>query len=159
MRLTTLCYLIRDGRYLMLYRNKKENDQSEGKYLGVGGKMIEGESPDECARREILEETGFTVEDLTLRGVVTFLSDCYEDEIMFLYSAEQFTGDLRECDEGELSWVDADKVLSLPAWEGDKYFLKPLLEGREGIEVKLSYRGDRLIEASVGGEMVLAVFE
>ena len=159
MRLTTLCYLIRDGRYLMLYRNKKENDQSEGKYLGVGGKMKDGESPDECAKREIFEETGFRVTDLTLRGVVTFLSDTWEDEIMFLYSAEQFDGEMKICDEGELSWVDSDKVLDLPAWEGDKYFLKPLIEGEEGIEVKLTYKGERLVEAIVGGEMVLAVFE
>ncbi len=147
-RLTTLCYLEQDGSYLMLYRNKKEQDQSAGKYLGVGGKMERGESPEECAMREIKEETGYTVSELAFRGIVTFISDKWEHELMFLYTADHFSGTMRtDCPEGELCWVPKDEVLSLPAWEGDRYFLRPLLTGEQDIHVKLVYEGDHLVEA------------
>ena len=157
-KLTTLCYLRQDGKYLMI--KKKDSDpQAGGKYLGVGGKLEEGESPDECAKREILEETGFTPLDLKLRGIVTFISDVWDNEIMFLYSAEQLDGSLRsDCDEGELSWIEEDKVLELPAWEGDKYFLKPLLAGEDDIMIKLNYKGDTLKEASRDGAILYCDF-
>ena len=157
-KLTTLCYLKHDGKYLMI---KKANDggQSAGKYLGVGGKLEEGESPDECAKREIMEETGLEVLDLKLRGIITFISDVWDNEIMFLYSAEQLKGEFRDdCDEGELFWIDEDKVLDLPAWEGDRYFLKPLLDGEDDIQLKLIYSGDRLMEVYRDGAMLLCRF-
>ena len=157
-KLTTLCYLKHDGKYLMI---KKANDggQSAGKYLGVGGKLEEGESPDECAKREIMEETGLEALDLKLRGIITFISDVWDDEIMFLYSAEQLKGEFRDdCDEGELFWIDEDKVLDLPAWEGDRYFLKPLLDGEDDIQLKLIYSGDRLMEVYRDGAMLLCRF-
>ena len=134
MRLTTLCYLEQDGKYLMLYRNKKKNGQSEGKYLGIGGKLEPDESPEECAMREVKEETGLTPLDLKFRGIVTFVSDCFENELMFLYSATKLRGTLRtDCPEGDLFWVEKERVLSLPAWEGDRYFLIPLLNGSEDL--------------------------
>ena len=157
-KLTTLCYLKHDGKYLMI---KKANDggQSAGKYLGVGGKLEAGESPDECAKREIMEETGLEVLDLKLRGIITFISDVWDNEIMFLYSAEQLKGEFRDdCDEGELFWIDEDKVLDLPAWEGDRYFLKPLLDGEDDIQLKLIYSGDRLMEVYRDGAMLLCRF-
>ncbi len=159
MKLTTLCYLRQDGKYLMIKKND-DGGQSAGKYLGVGGKLEAGESPDECAKREIKEETGFKALDLKLRGIITFISDVWEDEIMFLYSAEQLKGELNsDCDEGRLSWVEEDKVLDLPAWEGDKYFLKPLLDGEDDIQLKLVYKGDRLMEVYRDGAMLLCRFE
>lgn len=159
MKLTTLCYLKQNGNYLMIKKND-DGGQSAGKYLGVGGKLEPGESPDECAKREIKEETGYEVLDLKLRGIVTFLSDVWEDEIMFLYSAEQLEGELRnDCDEGRLYWIEEDKVLDLPAWEGDKYFLKPLLEGEDDIQLKLVYKGDDLMEVYRDGAMLLCRFE
>lgn len=155
-RLTTLCYLEQDGKYLMLYRNKKEGDQSEGKYLGVGGKLERGESPEECALREIREETGFEVSDLTFRGIVTFISDVWEHELMFLYSAGRWTGTLRmDCSEGELLWVPKEQVLSLPAWQGDKYFLRKLLDGDHDIHLKLVYEGEQLTEAYDNGSRIV----
>lgn len=146
-RLTTLCYIEQDGKILMLYRNRKKNDQSEGKWLGVGGKIESGESPEDCVRREVSEETGLKLNSVSFRGIVTFVSDIWENEFMFLYTSDEFEGMLNgSCDEGELKWVDRDKVLELPAWEGDRYFLEPLLAGNTDIHVKLIYEGSKLID-------------
>lgn len=146
---STLCYIEHDGKYLMLYRNKKKNDVNGGKYVGVGGKFEKGETADECVLREVFEETGLTLKKYHCHGVVVFRSDKWEDENMYLYSATEFTGKLTEvCDEGELRWVDKAEVLALPAWEGDRFFLKPLLAGQDRIEMELCYAGDRLIRRS-----------
>lgn len=153
-RLTTLCYIEQDGKYLMLYRNKKENDQSEGKWLGVGGKLEDGESPEECAVREVYEETGLVLEAVKFRGIVTFVSDIWENELMFLFTSDKFSGEVKTvCDEGELEWISKDKVLALPAWEGDRHFLKPLLDGEDDIHIKLIYQGDRLVEVVNSAKM------
>lgn len=146
-KLTTLCYIEKDGEYLMLYRNKKHNDQSGGKWIGVGGKLEEGESPEECLLREVREETGLTLTSYKFCGIVTFVSDIYEGEYMFLYTADGFEGELTEsCREGELHWIPKSQVLQLPAWEGDHYFLSRLLEGETDIHLKLRYEGDALAE-------------
>ena len=145
--LTTLCYIMKHDNVLMLYRNKKENDLNQGKWVGVGGKFLEGETPDECLVREVYEETGLTLTKYHLHGVVTFVSDTWDNEYMFLYSATGFRGELnRDCREGTLQWVPKEKLLSLPMWEGDPYFLKPLLEGQTNINMKVIYRGDVLTE-------------
>ena len=145
--LTTLCYIMKHGNVLMLYRNKKENDLNEGKWVGTGGKFLEGETPDECLKREVFEETGLTLTDYHLHGVITFVSDTWDNEYMFLYSATGFHGELkRDCPEGTLQWVPKEKVLSLPMWEGDHYFLEPLLEGKTAINMKVVYKGDQLVE-------------
>lgn len=148
-KLTTLCYVEQDGKYLMLYRNKKKLDQSEGKWLGVGGKLEDGESPVECAVRETYEETGLKLEKIYYRGMVTFVSDECENEMMYLYTSDTFSGEVNEvCSEGELKWIPKDKVLELPAWEGDKHFLKPLIEGEKDINIKLVYQKDKLVEVT-----------
>ena len=150
--LTTLCYIRRQGKVLLLYRNKKEN---HGKWIGVGGKFEEGETPDECLLREVKEETGLTLTRYRLHGVVTFVSDTWDNEYMFLYSGLDFTGELRtedsggwDCREGRLAWIPEEEVLSLPAWEGDKYFLAPLLAGEEHIDLRLEYQGDTLVRVN-----------
>lgn len=144
---TTLCYLEKDGRYLMLYRNKKENDPCEGKWVGIGGKFEEGESADECLVREVLEETGLLLTDYDFHGVIHFKSDVLPDEDMYLYTA---TGWERKsafiCPEGELKWIVKEDVLSLNLWEGDKYFIEPLINGEKNIEMTCVYEGDRLVK-------------
>ena len=116
---TTLCYLERDGRWLMLHRTKKENDINRDKYIGVGGHLEHGESPEDCVRREILEETGLQGGSLRLRGLLTFVIDDI-DELSFLYTGEGFSGEPRECDEGELVWLPKTEMDKLPMWEGDR---------------------------------------
>jgi 8-oxo-dGTP diphosphatase len=153
---TTLCYVEQDGRYLMLHRVKKQNDLNEGKWIGVGGKFEEGESPEDCLLREVREETGLTLTEYRLRGIVTFLSQKWESEYMFLYTATGFVGDLIPCNEGDLQWVDIDKIESLPLWEGDKIFLKLLRENAPLFSLKLSYdMEDNLISAVLDGKDVL----
>ncbi len=144
---TTLCYIKNNrNEYLLLHRNAKENDLNEGKWIGVGGKFEEGETADECLLREVYEETGLTLTQYHLHGVVKFISDTWENEDMYLYSATDFTGTLKEtCSEGSLEWVEADKVLSLPTWEGDKYFIGPLINGRDRIDMLVEYKGDELV--------------
>ena len=144
---TTLCYIKNDrNEYLLIHRTKKENDLNEGKWIGVGGKFEEGETADECMLREVFEETGLKITKYHLHGVVKFVSDTWEDEDMYLYSATGFEGTVTDaCSEGELAWVSADKVLSLPTWEGDRYFVKPLLEGRPRIDMIVEYSGDTLV--------------
>ncbi len=147
MRNTSLIHLERDGRYLMLHRVKKESDENRDKWVGIGGKFEEGESPEDCARREALEETGLTIGSLQYRGIVTFVSDQWGTEYMHLFWSSDFTGDLRDCDEGVLEWIGKDELLSLPIWEGDKIFLRLLDSSCPFFSLKLCYHGDRLISA------------
>ena len=147
-KITTLCYIRKDGRVLMLLRDKKEHDENSGKWIGVGGKLEEGESPFECVCRETLEETGLTLTDVRFRGIITFISDVWENQCMMLYEAVDFEGTLREdCEEGTLRWIPESEVLELPLWEGDRLFLMPMLETDQQIHMKLTYRGDDLVEA------------
>ena len=141
---TTLIYLVRDGKALMLLKNGGLN---EGKWVGIGGHMEENESPWDCVKREVMEETGLTLRSADFRGVVTFVSDTWEGEQMFLFTSEDFEGDIGSCDEGELRWTPLEDIGSLRLWEGDKIFLRLLAEGRSGILLKLSYRGDDLVSA------------
>ena len=149
--LTTLCYIERDERYLMLHRVKKEKDINRDKWIGVGGHFEEGESPEECLLREVKEETGLTLTAWKLRGIITFGTDTCDTEYMFLYTADSYTGELKECDEGNLVWVEKSAVCVLPIWEGDKIFFRLLEEQAGFFSLKLSYVGDRLVEAVLDG--------
>ena len=146
MFLTTLCYIEKDDCYLMLHRVKKENDLNHDKWIGVGGKFEAGEMPEECMLREVKEETGLTLESFRLRGVMTFVSDVWETEYMFIYTADAFSGILKECDEGDLQWVKKADIMNLKLWEGDKIFLKKLMDGEDFFTIKMVYQGEKLIE-------------
>ncbi len=147
MKMTTLCYIENEGKYLMLHRVKKNHDINAGKWIGVGGHVENGETPEECLLREVKEETGLRLTAYRLRGLVTFLSDVCEPELMCVFTADAYDGELIECDEGELAWVDKSEVLGLPTWEGDRVFLERLLSGDERFfSIKLRYEGDRLVE-------------
>ncbi len=154
---TVLCYIERDNHWLMMNRNKKKNDLNQGKWVAVGGKFEEKESPIDCAIRETFEETGLKLKSLTLRGVVTFVSDKYETEQMFLLHSTEFSGKVNfDCCEGTLCWQPIDSINSLPVWEGDKIFHKLLLDGAPFFNIKLEYLGDTLIRAVLDGkEMAL----
>ena len=143
---TTLCYIEKDNRYLMLLRNKKKQDLNEGKWIGVGGKFEADETPEECLLREVREETGLTLTSYRYRAVITFISDEWGTEYMHLFTADGFEGDLIDCDEGELRWIPKDEVLNLSLWEGDRAFLKLLAEESPFFTMKLVYRGDELLE-------------
>lgn len=149
MKLTTLCYIEKEDKYLMLHRVKKINDANHEKWIGVGGKIEEGETPEECMLREVEEECGLTLVEYRLRGVVSFCSDCWENEYMFVYTADKFTGELIDCDEGELVWVEKSKLNELNLWEGDKLFLKLLIEESDYFSMKLKYEGEKLVESKV----------
>ncbi len=142
MRKTSLCYIFMEDKVLLLYRNKKENDANEGKWIGVGGKAEAGETPEECMKREVFEETGLTVKKYHFHGIIRFISEMWDDEEMYLFSASEYEGEITgPCDEGKLEWIERGKVFELPMWEGDKYFLKPLLDGQESINTILRYEG------------------
>lgn len=149
--LTTLCYIEKDQKYLMLHRVKKKKDVNKDKWIGIGGHFEPGESPEECLLREVKEETGLTLTDFTFRGIITFLAAGWPTEYMCLYTARQFEGMLTECDEGTLEWVEKERLLSLNLWEGDKIFFRLLLEDAPFFSLKLSYEGDRLLEAVLNG--------
>ena len=153
MRNTTLCYIHNDkGQTLLLHRVKKENDLNHDKWIGVGGKFEDKESPEECLVREVREETGLTLTAYRYRGIVTFVSDTWETEYMHLFTADGFTGELARCDEGNLEWVDDDKVASLPTWEGDRIFLQLIGEDVPFFSLKLVYAGDTLTYAALDGK-------
>lgn len=153
MRNTSLCYIERDGRYLMLHRVKKELDENRDKWIGVGGKFEEGESPEDCALREVREETGLTLLSWRYRGIVTFVSDEWGTEYMHLFTSEDFSGMLRDdCAEGTLEWIEKPRLLSLPIWEGDKIFLRLFDTDEPFFSLKLCYVGDRLVEAVLNGK-------
>ena len=154
MKQTTLCYLERDGQYLMLHRVKKEHDENHDKWIGVGGKFEDRESPEDCVRREVLEETGLTLTQYRYCGLVTFVSDIWPTEYMHLFHATGFEGQLRECDEGDLEWVGKTAVPSLPLWAGDKIFFRLLAEDAPFFLLKLRYEGETLAEAKLNGEEI-----
>ena len=151
MRNTTLCYLERDGQYLMLHRVKKSHDVNHGKWIGVGGKFEFQESPEDCLLREVREETGLTLKSWRYRGIVTFLYNDDEAEYMHLFTAEGWTGTLKDCAEGELRWVPRDEVGKLNLWEGDRIFLALLTRDEPFFSLKLTYRGDDLVGAVLNG--------
>lgn len=155
MKNTTLCYLEQDGSYLMLHRVKKVNDENHDKWIGVGGKFEDGESPEDCACREVKEETGLTLIDYRYRGIVTFVSDLYSTEYMHLFTATGFDGELSDCPEGVLEWVPKDRVTDLPIWEGDRIFLSLLASDHPFFSLKLCYTGERLTHAVLDGKPIL----
>lgn len=149
---TTLCYIQRGEDYLMLHRIKKQNDLNQDKWIGVGGKFEDKESPEDCLLREVREETGLTLTSYRYRGIVTFVSDRWPTEYMHLFTADGWTGALKECDEGVLEWLPRRRLLELPHWEGDAIFLD--LIGREDtpfFSLKLCYEGETLTQAVLNG--------
>ena len=151
MKLTTLCYLEQDDKYLMLHRIRKKHDVNKDKWIGIGGKFEKGESPEDCLIREAMEETGYRLTSDRLRGVVTFLYNDEEAEYMFLYTADGFEGEPVLCDEGTLEWVRKDEIDALNLWEGDRIFFELLKEEHPFFSLKLHYRGDSLEEAVLDG--------
>ncbi len=154
-KLSTLCYIKRDHQYLMLHRTVKKNDVNKDKWIGVGGHFEEDESPEECLLREVKEETGYTLTSYQYRGIVTFISGNGVTEYMSLFTADGFEGELLPCDEGELEWVDIDKVQELNIWEGDKIFFRLLKERQDFFSLKLVYDGhDGLVSAALDGKKI-----
>ena len=151
MKNTSLCYLERGGQYLMLHRVKKENDENKDKWIGIGGKFEPGESPEDCVCREVLEETGLRLTDYRYCGIVTFVNGGWT-EYMPLFHATGFEGQLRECDEGVLEWIDKKRLVDLQQWEGDKIFLRLLDLHVPFFSLKLVYDGDTLTDAVLNGE-------
>ena len=152
MKNNTLCYIEKDDCYLMLHRVKKKVDANRGKWIGFGGQFEEGESPEECVCREVLEETGLTLTDYRYRGIVTFASDVYETELMHLFTANGFCGELlSECNEGEMAWIKKTDLPTLPMWEGDRVFLDLLTQDIPFFSLKLIYRQDSLVGAVLNG--------
>lgn len=149
MLLTTLCYIEKDGDYLMLHRTKKQQDMNHDKWLGVGGKFEKDESPEECLLREVKEETGLMLNSYRLRGIVTYVSTTWETEYMYLFTSDDFTGELVSCDEGELEWIPKEEVIDLNMWEGDKIFLKKLLKEDSFFTIKFEYDGDKLVNYQI----------
>lgn len=149
MILSTLCYIEKDGKYLMLHRTKKKNDISKGKWLGIGGKFEDGESPEECVIREVKEETGLTLNTYKLRCAVTYVSTNWETEYVYVFTSNDFTGELIECNEGDLQWVEKDKVTELDTWEGDKIFVEKIQKDNTFFTVKFNYDNERLIKYDV----------
>ncbi len=154
MRNTTLCYIRRGGEVLLLHRVKKENDENRDKWIGIGGKFEEGESPEDCLLREVREETGLTLEAWRYRGIVTFVSDEWGTEYMHLFTADEFHGKLKDCDEGVLEWLPWERLPQLPIWEGDRIFLRLIDEDAPFFSLKLRYRGDQLAEAVLNGKLL-----
>ena len=153
MRNTTLCYLERGRDYLMLHRVKKELDENKDKWIGIGGKFEEGESPEDCLLREVREETGLTLTSWRYRGIVTFVSDEWGTEYMHLFTADAWEGQIRQdCDEGVLEWIPRERMDALPQWEGDRIFLNLLRNQAPFFSLKLVYEGDSLKKAALNGK-------
>ena len=149
---TPLCYIEKDGCYLMLHRIKKEQDENRDKWIGVGGKFEDRESPEDCVLRETKEETGLTLTDYKYRGIVTFVSDVWPCEYMHLFTATGFEGQLKECEEGVLEWLPKEKLYGLPMWAGDRIFLELLDKDAPFFSLKLVYEGERLVYAALDGK-------
>ena len=146
MKHTTVCYIEKDGSYLMLHRIKKEKDENRDKWIGIGGKLEAGESPFDCVRREVTEEVGLKLDDLRYAGIITFVSDIYGTEYMHLFTCEKFSGNLvQSCNEGVPEWIEIKKVKNLPIWEGDKIFLDLIETEAPFFSLKLVYNGDKLV--------------
>lgn len=153
---TTLCHLEKDGKYLMLHRIKKENDLNKDKWVGIGGKFEDKESPEQCNAREVLEETGLTVHSAKYRGIVTFVSDKWETEYMHIFTSNDFSGEITECNEGKLEWIDKNELLNLNIWEGDKIFLKLISSPLTPFfSLRLEYIGDKLISAILDNKTII----
>ena len=150
--LTTLCYIEKDGSYLMLHRVKKDKDVNKDKWIGVGGHFEKNESPEECLLREVKEETGLTLTSWKFRGILTFIAEGWPMEYICLFTADGYTGELKACDEGTLEWVKKEDVFKLNLWEGDKIFHRLLLEREDFISLKLHYDGNELKEWVLDGE-------
>ena len=153
-QLTTLCYIEKDGCYLMLHRVTKKNDINHDKWIGVGGHFEEHESPEDCLFREVKEETGLTIDSFRFRGIVTFISDDDPAEYMHLFTTDSFHGEITDCDEGKLEWYPIDKIEQLELWEGDKIFFRLLKENVPFFSLKLVYKKGVLIEAVLNGKTI-----
>lgn len=151
---TTLCYISRGSEYLMLHRVKKQNDVNRDKWIGIGGKFEPDESPDECLLREAKEETGLTLTSWRYRGIVTFVNTVCESEYMHLFTADGCEGELKQCDEGVLEWIDRKRLYDLTLWEGDRIFLKLLEMDEPFFSLKLCYDGDELKSAVLNGKTI-----
>ncbi len=151
---TTLCYISRGSEYLMLHRVKKQNDVNRDKWIGIGGKFEPDESPDECLLREAKEETGLTLTSWRYRGIVTFVNTVCESEYMHLFTADDYEGEIKQCDEGVLEWIDRKRLYDLTLWEGDRIFLKLLETDEPFFSLKLCYDGDELKSAVLNGKRI-----
>lgn len=152
---TSLCYIECDNKYLMLHRIKKVNDENHDKWIGIGGKFCDKESPEECMLREVYEETGLTLENYSYRAIITFVSNEYETQYMHLFTCQSFSGKIKnQCEEGNLEWVDKEKVYSLPIWQGDKIFLELISKPCPFFSLKLEYSNDSLIKATLDGKEI-----
>ena len=154
MQNTTLCYIENRSRYLMLHRTKKQNDYNHDKWIGIGGKFEEGESPEDCVLREVREETGLELEKLEYRGIVTFVSDNNFTELMHVFWSDCFRGNLIDCDEGELEWVEKSRMNDLPHWKGDEIFLDLLDKKVPFFSLKLVYENGVLLKAVLNGSVL-----
>ena len=152
MKMTTLCYLEDGDRYLLLHRTKKKHDDNADKWIGIGGKFEDRESPEDCLLREVREETGLTLTSYRYRGIITFVNDRYPTEYMHLFTADAWEGSPHECDEGELRWIHKNEFLCLPMWEGDRIFLQLLENGVPFFSLKLVYHGETLCQAVLDGK-------
>ena len=152
MKITTLCYITHNDKTLMLYRNKKKNDENAGKWVGIGGKLEAGESPEDCLVREVREETGIILESYRFRGLVTFVSDEWGTEYMCLYTATASDCSLSDCSEGHLEWVEDTRLGGLPMWEGDRVFFDLIRKDGPFFSLKLVYRGEKLTKVFLDGK-------
>lgn len=153
-QLTTLCYIEKDNKYLMLHRTTKANDENHDKWIGVGGHFEKGESPEDCLLREVKEETGLELNAFDFRGIVTFVSDENPAEYMCLYTAKEFSGTQIPCSEGKLEWVEKSKITELNLWEGDKIFLDLLTKDVPFFSLKLVYKNGNLIHKELNGKIL-----
>lgn len=151
MKNTTLCYIEQNDAYLLLHRVKRQNDENHDKWIGIGGKFEENESPEDCLLREVKEETGLTLTEYAFRGIVTFVSDDHAAEYMHLFTATGFAGKLVDCDEGALEWIDKDALYALPMWAGDRIFLRLIDSPHPFFSLKLRYESGALVEAVLDG--------
>lgn len=151
---TTLIYIEKNSKYLMLHRTKKENDINRDKWIGIGGHFEEAESPEDCVKREVMEETGLTLNRMEYRGIVTFVSDDNFTEFMHLFWSDDFSGNIKECNEGELEWVEKSRMKELPHWEGDEIFLDLLEKRVPFFSLKLVYKKGELLQAVLNGELL-----
>lgn len=149
MILSTVCYIEKDNKYLMLHRTKKEHDVNKDKWIGVGGKFEKDESPEECILREVIEETGLSLLNIKLRCIVTYVSNTFDTEYMYVFTSDKFEGEVLKCSEGDLKWIDKDKILNLNIWEGDKIFLEKINNNDNFFTVKFIYENDNLVFSKI----------
>lgn len=152
MQNTTLIYIEEKSKYLMLHRTKKQNDYNHDKWIGIGGKFEQTESPEDCIKREVLEETGLTLKSMEYRGIVTFVSDNDFTEYMHIFWSDDFCGSLIDCNEGELEWVEKSKMNNLPHWKGDEIFLDLIEKRVPFFSLKLIYSNGNLLKAILNGK-------